>query len=180
MWIGSKVLQSRYPQTPNPQFIVGFPEDNIQVFEIYNSIGQTLARTHPRLLDTQKFLLSLWHTSSPDQIRLDAPISYYDRLRIRQPGDAKFALGPHVDGGSVERWEDPGFRKVFGNILKGGPHWKNHDPFDATPRIDVKSDLYNVSYVVFFLKIHPSHLNQKRMFDFPSMARLDGTIIHWT
>ncbi|KAL9712131.1 hypothetical protein Ac2012v2_005208 [Leucoagaricus gongylophorus] len=125
--------------------IKGFPEDNIQVFEIYNSIGQTLARTHPRILDTQKFLLSLWHTSSPDQVRLDVPISYYDRLRIRQPGDAKFTLGPHVDGGSVERWEDPGFRRVFGDILKGGPHWRNHDPFDATPRIDVKSDLYNVS-----------------------------------
>ncbi|KAF5355130.1 hypothetical protein D9756_005570 [Leucocoprinus leucothites] len=121
-----------------------FPEDNIQVFEIYNSVGQTLARTHPGLINTHKFMLSLWHTSSPDQVRLDTPISYYDRLRIRQPGDAKFTLGPHIDGGSVERWEDPGFRTVFSNILKGGNHWRHHDPFDATPRISVKSDLYNV------------------------------------
>jgi len=35
-------------------------------------------------------------------------MSYYDRLRIRKPGDSKFALGPHIDGGSLERWEDPG------------------------------------------------------------------------
>jgi hypothetical protein len=117
---------------------------------MYNSIAQTQARTHEGLINTQKFLLSLWHTSKPDQIRLDLPISYYDRLRIRQPGDTTFTLGPHIDGGSVERWEDPGFRSVFGNILKGGNHWRQHDPFNATPRIAVRSDLYHTSYAFDF------------------------------
>jgi len=127
--------------------VLGFPEDDIQVFEIYNSIAQTRARTHPAVVETQKFLLSLWHTSNPaSPISLQTPISYFDRLRMRHPGDAKFTLGPHVDGGSVERWEDPGLRKVFGNILKGGSGtWKAHDPFDASLRIGAKQDMYHAS-----------------------------------
>jgi len=42
------------------------------------------------------------------QVSTTTPVSYYDRLRIRFPGDSVFALGPHIDGGSLERWEDPG------------------------------------------------------------------------
>ena len=74
---------------------------------------------------------------------MSTPISYFDRLRIRQPGDAKFTLGPHIDGGSVERWEDEGFRSVFGNIFKGGSVWALHDPYDASPRLNAKQDLYH-------------------------------------
>ena len=87
----------------------GFPDDDPQVWELYNSVAQTRARTHPGVLDTQKWLLSLFHTSDPNSpVSISTPISYYDRLRIRHPGDAVFALGPHIDGGSLERWEDPG------------------------------------------------------------------------
>lgn len=90
----------------------GFPADEPQVWELYNSIGQTQARTHPGLLQTQKWLLSLFHTSDPQSpVSTSTPISYYDRLRIRHPGDSVFALGPHIDGGSLERWEDPGERE---------------------------------------------------------------------
>ncbi|KAF9461838.1 hypothetical protein BDZ94DRAFT_1262752 [Collybia nuda] len=130
----------------NQERVRGFPADNIQVFELYNSLPQLRARTHPSILATQKALLSLWHTSNPaSPISLDTPISYFDRLRIRQPGDAKFALGPHIDGGSVERWEDPAYRQCFGRILEGGEGWKAHDPFDVSPRIDAKQDMYNAS-----------------------------------
>lgn len=87
----------------------GFPDNDPQVWELYNSVAQTRARTHPGVLDTQKWLLSLFHTSDPNSpVSISTPISYYDRLRIRHPGDAVFALGPHIDGGSLERWEDPG------------------------------------------------------------------------
>ena len=78
---------------------------------------------------------------------LQTPISYFDRLRIRQPGDAKFTLGPHADGGSVEQWEDPVIQRIFRNILKGGSAWRRHDPFDVTPRIAAKQDLYNTTFV---------------------------------
>ncbi|KDR75460.1 hypothetical protein GALMADRAFT_247897 [Galerina marginata CBS 339.88] len=130
----------------NADRVKGFPLDNIQVFEIYNSKAQTQARTHPSLITTQKFLLSLWHTSDPStEISLNTPITYFDRLRIRQPGDAKFALGPHIDGGSVERWEDKGLQRVFGKILEGGGQWKKHDPFNVSPRIGARQDMYHAS-----------------------------------
>ncbi|KAI0260969.1 hypothetical protein BC834DRAFT_925695 [Gloeopeniophorella convolvens] len=128
--------------TLNRDRVKGFPEGNVQVFEIYNSIAQTLARTHPALLQTQRALLGLWHASNPDaKLSLRTPISYYDRFRIRQPGDRSFVLGPHIDGGSLERWEDPNYRACFGAILAG--RWRAHDPFDAAPRLNAKQDLYN-------------------------------------
>jgi hypothetical protein len=118
----------------------GFPADNIQVFELYNTRSQIRARTHPNILETQRALLSLWHDGS-SEVRLDTPISYFDRLRIRFPGDAKFTLGPHVDGGSIERWEDPTYRSCFHNILSGA--WKSHNPYDAAPRVHAVQDLYS-------------------------------------
>ena len=121
---------------------IGFPSDNIQVFEIYNSIAQTHARTHPSLVSTQRALLELWHTSDPaTRVSMRTPISYYDRFRIRLPGDSVFTLGPHIDGGSLERWEDPGFRRCWSRILSG--RWREHDPFDVSPRIGAKQDLYH-------------------------------------
>ncbi|KAF9218725.1 hypothetical protein BS17DRAFT_883268 [Gyrodon lividus] len=139
--------------------VKGFPPDNIQAYEIYNTKAQIYARTHPALLDTQKALLSLWHTSSPlpSSVDFTTPISYFDRLRIRTPGDRSFTLGPHVDGGSVERWEDPTFRRVWGNILRGGQRgWEAFDPFDARWRVDARQDLYNAPYVLFSFRAFPS------------------------
>ncbi|KAJ7312395.1 hypothetical protein DFH08DRAFT_896920 [Mycena albidolilacea] len=124
----------------NPGQVKGFPADNIQVFELYNTRSQIRARTHPNILETQRALLSLWHDGS-GEVRLDTPISYFDRLRMRFPGDAKFTLGPHVDGGSIERWEDPTYRSCFHNILSGA--WKSHNPYDAAPRVHAVQDLYS-------------------------------------
>ncbi|KAJ7698985.1 hypothetical protein B0H17DRAFT_1196577 [Mycena rosella] len=106
----------------HPGKVKGFPADNIQVFELYNTVSQMHARTHPGVLETQRSLLSLWHDES-----------------------GKFALGPHVDAGSIERWEDDAYRKCFSKILEGGSAWKQHDPYDAAPRpdSDAKQDLYH-------------------------------------
>ncbi|KAH0828883.1 DUF1479-domain-containing protein [Lanmaoa asiatica] len=126
--------------------VKGFPAENIQAYELYNSKPQLCARTHASLLNTQKALLSLWHSSAsfPSSIDFTTPISYFDRLRIRTPGDRSFTLGPHVDGGSVERWEDTAFRRVWTNIFCGGQSgWETFDPFDATWRINARQDLYN-------------------------------------
>lgn len=68
-------------------------------------------------------------------------MSYADRFRIRNPGDGKFALGPHSDGGSLERWEDPEYSKVYQKILEG--KWEQYDPFDAKHRVSAKMDYYN-------------------------------------
>ncbi|KAK1985762.1 hypothetical protein LZ30DRAFT_618877 [Colletotrichum cereale] len=124
-----------------------FPPDNPQVYELYWSLPQLRARAHPNMLKTQATLMrELWH-ASPDAGISMQPMTYADRLRIRQPRDASFALGPHVDGGSVERWERDGYGGGGGG---SGPYdavfrgdWEAYDPWDATARVGAVQDLYN-------------------------------------
>ncbi|KAF5638501.1 DUF1479 domain protein [Fusarium sp. NRRL 25303] len=120
-----------------------FPPHDPQVYELYWSPSQLKARSHPNFLTVQHNLMSLWHTTSPTSISLSQPFSYADRLRIRQPGDASFALGPHIDGGSVERWEPEGYGAghVFDSILQGD--WESYDPWDASGRVDAVNNRYN-------------------------------------
>jgi hypothetical protein len=123
-----------------------FPAGNPQVYELYWSEAQLRARSHKNLLEAQKFLMSFWHAKDNTPISMEHPVSYADRLRIRQPGDASFALGPHVDGGSLERWENSGYglggngNGVYGEVFHG--KWEKYDPWDASARLGVVSDLY--------------------------------------
>ncbi|KNG88506.1 hypothetical protein ANOM_003223 [Aspergillus nomiae NRRL 13137] len=121
-----------------------FPPHDPQVYELYWSQPQMRARTHPNMLEAQRFLMSFWHSNSPDaMISPTHPLIYADRLRIRQPGDAGFALGPHVDGGGPERWEDNGYGRgnVYQRIWQGG--WEEYDPWEASCRVLAETDLYN-------------------------------------
>ncbi|RYO80873.1 hypothetical protein DL766_001953 [Monosporascus sp. MC13-8B] len=118
--------------------------DNPQVFELYWSAPQIKARAHPNLLKAQTALMRLWKSSDPEsEISTSQPLIYADRLRIRQPGDANFALGPHIDGGSVERWEPHGYGRggVYHNIFEGA--WEEYDPWDASTRVPAATNNYN-------------------------------------
>ena len=123
-----------------------FPPADPQVWEVYWSAAQVRARSHPNLLAVQRFLMGFWKADEHTLISVDHPVSYADRLRLRQPGDSQFALGPHIDGGSVERWEDGGYglggngKGVYSEIWKG--NWEEYDPWDANVRLGVVSDLY--------------------------------------
>ncbi|KAH6623260.1 hypothetical protein F5144DRAFT_495269 [Chaetomium tenue] len=129
----------------NPQ-TRGFPPTTPQILELYWSPSQLRARAHPSLLTTQRALMTtLWHThSNPSTpLSLHTPLTYADRLRIRQPGDAHFALGPHQDAGSVERWEEGGYGMggVYGAVWKG--EWEGgFDAYDAAGRVGAVTDLY--------------------------------------
>lgn len=116
---------------------------------MYNSKGQVACREHPGVIETQRYLLTLWHASkvARNQISLNTPVSYFDRVRIRQPGDTTFSLDPHIDNGSVERWEDPVYRECYKGILKGGSAWREYanDAFDVEPRLDAVQDMYDNS-----------------------------------
>ena len=73
--------------------------------------------------------MNFWQSKYPDAVlSTRQPLAYADRLRIRQPGDAGFALGPHVDGGSVERWEPEGYGlgDVYKSIWEG--RFEDYDP----------------------------------------------------
>ncbi|KAF2152220.1 DUF1479 domain protein [Myriangium duriaei CBS 260.36] len=121
-----------------------FPSHDPQVFELYWSAPQIAARSHPNLLQTQRFLMGMWHSKDPTALISTArPLTYADRLRIRKPGDSGFALGPHIDGGSVERWEPDGYGRgsVYEKIWEG--NWEQYDPWEASCRVPVNSDLYN-------------------------------------
>lgn len=95
------------------------------------------------MLKAQRFLMSYWHSTNPHApISTQHPTSYADRLRMRLPGDAKFALGPHVDGGSVERWDERGYGLggVYNDVWRG--NWEKFDPWEASCRLPVVSDMH--------------------------------------
>ncbi|KAF2968682.1 hypothetical protein GQX73_g4906 [Xylaria multiplex] len=121
-----------------------FPQHDPQVYELYWSSPQIRARAHPNLLKVQSKLMNFWQPSDADSpISLSQTLTYADRLRIRQPGDATFALGPHVDGGSVERWEKHGYGLggVYDKVFEGS--WEEYDPWDASTRVSAVMDNYN-------------------------------------
>jgi hypothetical protein len=109
-----------------------------QIFGIYWSKPQVLARQDPNLAQTRAFLNRLWRVDGPDGqvFNPDLECTYADRTRRREPGDKTLGLSPHMDGGSVERWIDPGFQKVYQAVFSG--NWREYDPFDARYRLETR------------------------------------------
>ena len=102
-----------------------------QVFNVYWSRPQVMARQNARLAETRAFLDRLWKYEGV--FNPDRQCTYADRVRRRQPGDKTLGLSPHMDAGTVERWIDPGYQTVYENIFAGD--WPGYDPFDATHRL---------------------------------------------
>jgi hypothetical protein len=142
------------------------------------------------MLKTQAALLSIFTAPSESDISLSTPLVYSDRLRVRNPGDAKFALGPHIDGGSIERWEDTTYRQVYEKILAG--KWEEFDAWEMgkfglfgkmtqlipiDKRADAVQDLYpgpgSVSTLIQYLPNSLSLLTLRKDRSIPLVARLD-------
>jgi hypothetical protein len=104
---------------------------------------QILVQADSRVLKALTFANSFLHASPSTNISLKEKIMYVNRLRIRQPVDAQFALGPHVDGDGIERWEDPEYRSCYTSIFQG--RWEENDFFDATYRVRAQMSLYNTA-----------------------------------
>jgi Protein of unknown function (DUF1479) len=105
-----------------------------QVFNVYWSRPQVMARQDAGLAETRAFLDRLWKYEGV--FNPDRQCTYADRVRRRQPGDKTLGLSPHMDAGTVERWIDPGYQKVYENIFAGD--WRGYDPFDATHRLNTR------------------------------------------
>lgn len=102
-----------------------------QIFNVYWSKPQVNARQDPKLAETRRFLDRLWrHDGVFDP---DRQCTYADRIRRRQPGDKTLGLSPHMDAGTVERWIDPGYQRVYERVFAGD--WRGYDPFDGTHRL---------------------------------------------
>ncbi len=106
-----------------------------QIFNLYWSKPQVLARQDEKLAKTRSFLDRLW-TNYDGVFDPDLQCTYADRVRRRQPGDKTLGLSPHMDAGTVERWIDPGYQEVYGNVFSGD--WRSYDPFDARHRLDTR------------------------------------------
>ena len=102
-----------------------------QIFNVYWSKPQVMARQDPKLAESRAFLDRLWKYEGV--FNPDRQCTYADRLRRRQPGDKSLGLSPHMDAGTVERWIDPGYQQVYERVFAG--HWRGYDPFDATHRL---------------------------------------------
>ncbi|APR38151.1 DUF1479 domain-containing protein [Paraburkholderia sp. SOS3] len=109
-----------------------------QIYGVYWSKPQVLARQSTALTQARVFLNRLWRVQSEGRVHFDpdrVPV-YADRLRRRPPGSGSLGLSAHCDGGSVERWIEPNFRKVYRHVFSG--NWRDYDPFDAAWRTDVE------------------------------------------
>src|SRR6202522_648250 len=109
-----------------------------QIYGIYWSRPQVQARQAESLTRVRVFMNNLWKAESegrrhfnPNQVP-----AYADRIRRRPPGSASLGLSPHVDGGSVERWLDENFRKVYRHVFSG--NWQDYDAYDAAYRPDAR------------------------------------------
>ena len=108
-----------------------------QVFGIYWSRPQMLARQDERMAKTKAWLNNLWGTKDNGSLGIDPDreCTYADRIRRREPGDNTFGLSPHTDAGSIERWIDKEYQKVYRHVFSG--NWRDYDPFDVKYRTEI-------------------------------------------
>src|SRR5579862_8020957 len=109
-----------------------------QIYGIYWSRPQVQARQSESLTNVRMFLNNLWRAES-EGVRHFNPNetpACADRIRRRPPGSASLGLSPHVDGGSIERWLDDNFRKVYRHVFAG--NWQQYDAFAAAFRPEVR------------------------------------------
>jgi len=109
-----------------------------QIFGVYWSRPQVLARQAESMANTKRFLNGLWDESAPAGPEFDPNLdySYADRTRRRAPGDTSLGLSPHMDAGSYERWVDPAFQKIYANIFSG--RFDQYDPWRAAYRTQTR------------------------------------------
>ena len=116
----------------NRSLVKGWPEATPSILRLYSTPTQNTARTPPNQLQLMRWINSLWHWTDPE-VSAD-PLLYADAVRVR-PGKSPFlGLGPHIDAGSLCRWGDKHYRRVYESIFSGNP--EKHDCYDMDARKD--------------------------------------------
>lgn len=113
-----------------------FAEATPQIYGVYWNKAQIQARQHKNMARVRAYLNSFWNHQMPEtgEWRFDPSkeASYADRQRIRHPGNVS-GLVPHVDGGSIERWTDEGYREYYKMVFQG--RWGEFDPWAGHTRV---------------------------------------------
>ena len=109
-----------------------------QIFSLYWSRPQVMARQAVSMAITKRFLNQLYDTSGPMGPEFDPEndFTYADRIRRRQPGDTTLGLSPHMDSGSYERWCDPAYQAIYRRIYEG--NIQGFDPWRAAFRTQTR------------------------------------------
>ena len=125
-------------QVDADQYFSTLQSSRPQIFGIYWSKPQVLARQDERMAATRAFMNSMWRSESEGKVWFDGDrdYTYADRVRRRQPGDSSFGLSPHIDSGSIERWTVPAYQDVYRHVYSGD--WRRFDPWDAAHRTEVE------------------------------------------
>ena len=82
----------------------------------------------------KKWLNHLWIYENEEYkvFNPNKDLTYADRVRRREPGDNSLGLSPHCDAGSIERWIDPSYQKIYEDIFSD--KFESYDPFNAKYR----------------------------------------------
>lgn len=109
-----------------------------QIYGVYWSKPQVMARQAESMAITKRFLNALWDVNAPagPEFDPDFDYAYADRTRRRAPGDTTLGLSPHMDAGSYERWVDPAFQKIYAPIFNG--KLDEYDPWKAAYRTQTR------------------------------------------
>ena len=124
----------------NKASIRSWPAESPSMLVLYNSPTQNTIRSHPNHLNLQHKLNQLWHGYDATKGTSPEPVVYFDGLRDRAPGQPFLGLGPHIDAGSLCRWADSKYRRVYESIFCGRP--EAHDSFNIGLRKDADQALY--------------------------------------
>ena len=105
-----------------------------QIMGLYWSKAQMEIRHSENMLKVKKWLNNLWIYKNDEYEVFDPSkeLSYADRVRRREPGDNTLGLSPHCDAGSVERWSDDYYQKIYKDIFSD--NFLKYNPFDAKYR----------------------------------------------
>ena len=108
-----------------------------QIFGLYWSKTQSEIRHSNEMQLVKKWLNNLWNYNYEDKIVFDPnkELVYADRVRRREPGDDTLGLSPHCDAGSIERWIDKAYQKIYSDIFED--NFKNYNPFNAKYRDEI-------------------------------------------
>ena len=131
-------LDEKLVQAAEDKYFGSLASSRPQIYGIYWSKPQVLARQAESLTNTRVFLNNLWKAESEGKVHFNpnqVPV-YADRIRRRPSGAASLGLSPHCDGGSVERWLEENFTKVYRHVFSGD--WRKYDAFDAAYRTEVQ------------------------------------------
>ena len=105
-----------------------------QIFGLYWSKTQTEIRQSNELDLVKKWINNIWNYKYDDHQVFDPnkELIYADRVRRREPGDATLGLSPHCDAGSIERWIESNYQKIYDKVFSD--QFEEYDPFEAKYR----------------------------------------------